>query len=205
MITLEQIKGARAMLGVSQKQLAKKAGIAIATLNNIERGVQTDPKISTIRAIQEALERDGIAFMNEPSGVMGLTFRPKATLATHATILIVDDNKSDRTLYKNWLAKVPGKQYKVVEADSARAGLEAFAQHTPQCVILDFMMYGEDGFQLLASLKNEHKKLPPIIFVTGMHSDLVEGRAKVQGVAAYLQKQSLTKETLNETVERALR
>jgi len=48
------------MLGISQKQLAKKAGVAIATLNNIERGVQTDPKISTIKAIQGALEKDGI-------------------------------------------------------------------------------------------------------------------------------------------------
>lgn len=205
MITLEQIRAARAMLGISQKQLAKKAGVAIATLNNIERGVQTDPKISTIRAIQGALEKDGIEFLSQSRGAIGVFFRPKTVQLKNATILIVDDNKSDRALYKNWLSKAPGRQYRIVEAENAHAGIEAFVQNEPQCVILDFMMYGEDGFQMLATLKSEHKKLPPILFVTGMHSDIVEGRAKAQGVHAYLQKNSLTKEALYEAVESALR
>ena len=58
MIALEQIRAARAMLNLKQHELAKKAGISTGTLNNIERGVQTDPKLSTLRAIKRALEAE---------------------------------------------------------------------------------------------------------------------------------------------------
>ena len=50
------------MLGWGQKELAHRAGISLATLNNIERCAQRDPKLSTIRAIQAALEAEGIEF-----------------------------------------------------------------------------------------------------------------------------------------------
>ncbi len=205
MITLEQIKAARAMLQLSQKELATKAGIAIATLNNIERGAQTDPKLSTIKAIQQTLEKEGIEFTNQPLGVIGLSLRPKAPVAENSVILIVDDNRSDRTLYRSWLSKAPGKQYRIVEADNARAGFDMFMDHQPQCVILDFMLYGADGFQLLAALRKENVKLPPIIFVTGMHNDILQESANAQGVFAYLNKQKLSKEDLCAAVEGALR
>lgn len=204
MITLEQIKAARAMLNISQKQLADKANIAIATLNNIERGAQKDPKMSTMKAIQQALEKEGIEFRNEPLGGVGLFLKPKPHDAAHAVILIVDDNRSDRLLYKNWLLKAPRKHYKIVEAENARAGFDAFVQHNPDCVILDFMLYGADGFQLLAALKRDHTKLPPIIFVTGMHNEILQQNAVAQGVHAYLNKQNLSQEKLYAAVVDAL-
>jgi DNA-binding XRE family transcriptional regulator len=64
MITPEQIRGARAMLGLTQAELAKSAGISTTGLNNIERN-SADPKASTLRAIQTAFEERGIVFMNE--------------------------------------------------------------------------------------------------------------------------------------------
>lgn len=67
MITPEQIRGARAMLGLTQAELAGRANLSTTGLNNIERGT-SDPKASTLRALQEALEAAGIIF--EPSGSM---------------------------------------------------------------------------------------------------------------------------------------
>lgn len=99
MILAEQIKAARAILNLSQKQLAGKAGLAVATLNNIERGAQTDPKISTLKAIRRALEAEGIEFINEPMKGVGLCLRQKRAMPDDAVVLIVDDNKADRTLY----------------------------------------------------------------------------------------------------------
>jgi len=102
MMSRKQIKAARAMLNLSQKQLAKKAGVSIATLNNIERGAQTDPKISTINAIQQALEAEGIEFAQVHDGISVL-LKPKKNITSDATVLIIDDSKEDRTLYKNWV------------------------------------------------------------------------------------------------------
>lgn len=61
MITPEQLRGARAMLGLTQAEVAGRANISTTGLNNIERGA-SDPKASTLRALQEALEEAGIVF-----------------------------------------------------------------------------------------------------------------------------------------------
>lgn len=205
MITREQIRGARAMLGISQKQLAEAAGIAIATLNNIERGAQTDPKLSTMKAIQASLEKAGINFTADTLEGVSVTLRPHQQGTASATVLIVDDQRADRMLYKNWLSQAGEASYHVVEAENARSGIDAFLTYAPDCLILDFMMYGTDGFQLLAALKREHATLPPIIFITAMHNDLLEESVKAQGVYCYLHKQQLTPNLLRQTIAEAIR
>lgn len=62
MITIEQIKAARALLSWDQSDLAKAAGISIPALSNLERGAVT-PRFKTIEAIQNALENAGIEFL----------------------------------------------------------------------------------------------------------------------------------------------
>ena len=71
MITPNQIRGARAMLGLTQADLAKAAGLSNTGLNNIERGI-ADPKVSTLQAIQAALEASGIEFIPENGGGAGV-------------------------------------------------------------------------------------------------------------------------------------
>lgn len=58
-ITSSQIRAARAIINAKQSELAKAAGISLATLNNIERGVG-DPRTSTLEAIERALGRAGV-------------------------------------------------------------------------------------------------------------------------------------------------
>lgn len=70
MITPAQIRGARAMLNLTQAQLASSAGISTTGLNNIERGA-ADPKASTLKAIQQALEDSGIVFQDDGAMVDG--------------------------------------------------------------------------------------------------------------------------------------
>lgn len=62
MITVEQIRAARALLNLKQSELAKAAGISLASLNNIERHV-THPRIDTLKKIQNSLEDSGIEFL----------------------------------------------------------------------------------------------------------------------------------------------
>jgi len=51
------------MLNLTQAELAARAGISTTGLNNIERGV-SDPKASTLSAIQRVLEEAGVEFTN---------------------------------------------------------------------------------------------------------------------------------------------
>ena len=64
MITVGQIKAARAFLGLTQSELAEQAGVSLATVNNIERGV-TVPHRASLQAIQLALEAAGIEFIDD--------------------------------------------------------------------------------------------------------------------------------------------
>jgi transcriptional regulator with XRE-family HTH domain len=64
MMSAPQIRAARALLGVKQSELARAAGISLATLNNIERGVG-DPRASTLDGIETALAAAGIEFAED--------------------------------------------------------------------------------------------------------------------------------------------
>lgn len=48
-------------LGLTQAALASAAGMSATALNNIERGA-ADPKVSSLRSIQTALEARGVVF-----------------------------------------------------------------------------------------------------------------------------------------------
>ena len=81
MITPEQIRGARAMLGLKQADLAARAGISATGLNNIERG-NADPKASTLRSIEDALRQAGIKFIADERGEGVVKLRASAQEGT---------------------------------------------------------------------------------------------------------------------------
>ena len=70
MITPQQIRGARAMIGKTQAEIASAAGISTTARNNIERGA-ADPKASTLAAIQRALEAEGVVFLADGEAKVG--------------------------------------------------------------------------------------------------------------------------------------
>lgn len=60
--TPAQLRAARALLGWRQADLARHSGISDITVKNVERGA-TDPRVTTMDALQSALERAGIEFL----------------------------------------------------------------------------------------------------------------------------------------------
>ena len=52
----DNIKRYRAKMGLSQDQLARKAGITYSTLTKLESGVNSNPKVKTLQQLAEALE-----------------------------------------------------------------------------------------------------------------------------------------------------
>ncbi len=75
MITVSQIRGARGLLRLSQQELANKCDLSVRSINRIECG-DTDPKSSTLRTIQFVLEKEGIEFVNEKNGRVGVFLNP---------------------------------------------------------------------------------------------------------------------------------
>lgn len=63
MISGAQVRAARALIGWTQIQLAAAAGISEISVKNIERD-KTDPRSSTMNAIQVAFETAGVVFLD---------------------------------------------------------------------------------------------------------------------------------------------
>lgn len=74
MITPAQLRAARALVGLKQADLAAAAGVSLATLNNIERAI-SDPRVSTMDALQRALEAAGVIFVAENGEGPGVRLR----------------------------------------------------------------------------------------------------------------------------------
>ena len=65
MISPEQIRAARALLRLDQSELARRAGVSLATLRRIERGTQKARAPSpAVTSIQGALEGAGAEFID---------------------------------------------------------------------------------------------------------------------------------------------
>lgn len=73
-LTPEQCRGARAMLGWSQQELATRAQIAKQTVADFERGART-PYPNNLAAIRAALEAAGVIFIAENGDGPGVRLR----------------------------------------------------------------------------------------------------------------------------------
>jgi transcriptional regulator with XRE-family HTH domain len=74
-ITIEQIRAARGLLGWSQSELAGRAGLSLPTIKRLE--TDTGPRVSDDARIrvQEALEKGGVQFISENGGGPGVRLR----------------------------------------------------------------------------------------------------------------------------------
>ena len=64
MITKEQCRAARSLLGLKQSELAESCGISKTAITNFESGV-FNPRTDTMSLIQEAFEKAGIEFIGD--------------------------------------------------------------------------------------------------------------------------------------------
>lgn len=63
MISIEQIKAARALLDWTQDDLAREAGLSKPMINTLERRI-ANPRVESMAAIQKSLEKAGVEFMD---------------------------------------------------------------------------------------------------------------------------------------------
>ena len=76
MFTPAQCKAARGLIGWNQQELAKKAGVGIVTVHQLEAGLSR-PRRATLDVIRRALEAAGVEFIDENGGGPGVRLRKR--------------------------------------------------------------------------------------------------------------------------------
>ncbi len=99
------------------------------------------------------------------------------------TILIVDDEPNTRYATRRALEH----KYRIAEADSVAAAREAFPREKPDVILLDLVMPGEGGLDLLRWMR-EHDYAQPVLVVTALDSAKPAVEALQLGAADYLVK-----------------
>ncbi|WP_340002607.1 response regulator transcription factor [Oceanobacillus sp. FSL K6-0127] len=99
------------------------------------------------------------------------------------TILVVDDDKSIVELIRDFLEN---DGFQVETAFDASQALDIFQSHSIDCIILDIMMPGQNGFELCRKLREESNV--PILFLSALSDDVDKIRGLVLGGDDYIVK-----------------
>jgi len=106
-------------------------------------------------------------------------------------IMVVDDEQAILSLLKRTLEP---EGYHVILADNGRAALALLEEHKPDLVILDIMMPGLDGFQVLDLLRQRSNV--PVIMLTARREVVSLNKALGLGADDYVRKPFSTRELL---------
>ncbi len=132
-------------------QAAKFLGVAQSTIRKWSDQGRV-PAFYTPGGHRRYRRRDLEAFLDR-SGPGGRTEGP--------LVLVVDDDASLRELIR---ASLSLDGYSVREAASAEEALAAIEDTAPDLVLLDVVMPGVDGWQMLQRMQERHGSIPVIMF-----------------------------------------
>jgi DNA-binding response OmpR family regulator len=103
-----------------------------------------------------------------------------------ASVLVIDDDHSVRQLLETLLN---AEGYFVRSAQNGFEGLAAIAHEPPDCVVLDVMMPGIDGYEVLRHIRSRSEGVGMIVvMLTAAHDDKHAWTAWSGGVDYFLAK-----------------
>jgi PAS domain S-box-containing protein len=152
--------------------------------------------------IQQDLLAQGMALLWKPFETPTLlreVHRILKSSVDRAGILIVDDHREIRKLFRSTLEEAG---YRVLEASSADEALARLSETTIHLVITDLNLPRQSGSELAETVRSRHPGVA-LIMVSGSFGSKQESLAKQIGVSAVLPK-TVEPETLLETVRDVL-
>jgi CheY-like chemotaxis protein len=100
-------------------------------------------------------------------------------------VMIVDDVKSNLMV----LNSILNQDYSLIVARDGLEALDRANKFTPDLILLDILMPGMNGYEVIAALKNaDVTKDIPVIFVTGLDDPDEEKKGLSLGAVGYLTK-----------------
>ena len=118
-------------------------------------------------------------------------------------ILIIEDDKFLRELI---VRKLTSENYDVIEAVDGENGIKLTKEQKPDLILLDLILPGIDGFEVLSQVKKDSSVMMiPIIILSnlGQRDDIEKGLQL--GAVGYLVKAHFTPNEIIEKIEQTLK
>lgn len=101
-------------------------------------------------------------------------------------VLIVDDSPTEIHVFRKMLEK---NKFKVSVANNGEEGLASAIELKPDCILMDVVMPGKNGFQATRDLhRNPHTKDIPVIIITTKDQETDKIWGMRQGAKDYIVK-----------------
>jgi CheY-like chemotaxis protein len=183
------IKTERSVLGISQEELAERAGLHRTYVSDVERGAR-NPSITSIEKLARALELSVSALFDRASNAHGSRDLME--------ILLVEDNPRDVQLTMRAFEKARMANPLHVVSDGAAALDFLFATgpyggrskvSQPQVILLDLNLPKKSGLDVLREIKTDKRtKHIPVIILTVSTRDRDINECRRLGAATYIVK-----------------
>jgi len=106
------------------------------------------------------------------------------------TVMIIDDEANMRNTLKRLIEEF-FDHVNVIECDQSDRAVALLMRNTPDLVLLDLIMPGKNGLQILKDIKETDSvslKKIPIIMMTGIGNRELNNRARKMGAVDYITK-----------------
>jgi CheY-like chemotaxis protein len=183
------IKTERSALGISQEQLAERAGLHRTYVSDVERGIR-NPSIATVERLAEALELPISALFDRASSA-----RESKDVVE---VLLVEDDPRDLQLVVRAFerARIINPLHIVRDGAAALEFLFATGSYLhrayaafPHLILLDLDLPNRSGLEVLQLIRaDELTKKIPVIVLTASKRDRDLAECRRLGVEAYLLK-----------------
>jgi two-component system response regulator len=183
------IKNHRSVLGVSQEELAYRAGLHRTYISDVERGAR-NPSVESIEKLARALEISVSALFEHA----GNSSEAKQVVE----ILLVENNPREvrRILREFGRARIANPVHVVRDGAEALDFIFATGRHThrrtarlPQMILLDLSLPKKTGIKVLQLLKaNETTRDIPVIGLTASKRDRNIAERRRLGAVTYIVK-----------------
>ena len=119
----DKVRATRKAAGISQEEVARRAGVSLNVINRLERGVILDPHYSTLRGIASALGVPVEDLVREPA-LAGKADAPERGSSVDSTeeVITFDDEAVRAAISAAKAGKLTTKEAAQAIADSVRGG-----------------------------------------------------------------------------------
>ena len=186
-------------LNQQSDQSPQPAIVILTDLNNQKSVVKTlKNNVAKYLVKSELTRAEFLRAIDEVLGNMPST--STETTKKERTILVVDDARSHRELYRFYLLNDTEFTYKIIEAETGKKAITFLQGMNFDAILLDFSLPDMNGLEVIDCLKRFGKSNIPAIVLTAQGDETIAVQAMKQGARDYLSKSHLSAKLLQRTL-----